>query len=162
MTPADRTAFLEVVVGFAELKGKALSAPAIELYWRAMQHWEIGEFRAAAEQLLRSCAFMPTPKDFEDLRKAGRMSSGEAWALVLEAARGHGELPDDAALQAAVRALGGVRAIGMLNSDQMPFLERRFAEHYESIGERQETREALPAIAGLARALPYNARRRLS
>jgi hypothetical protein len=162
MKPADRKAFLEIVIGFAELKGKPLSAPALELYWRAMQDWDIANFRAAAEQLLRSCEFMPTPKDFEDLRKAARMSSGEAWALVLDSIRGYGELPNDPALHAAVRALGGIRALGMLDSDQMPFLERRFAEHYEQIGERTEVRQALPDLSGLTRALPYDQKRRLS
>lgn len=148
MTPADRKAFLEVVIGFAELKGKQLSAPALELYWRAMQGWDLADFRAAAEQLLRTCEFMPTPKDFEDLRKAGELSAGEAWSLVLDAARGHAELPDDPRIDAAVRAIGGLRAIGMSTTDQTPFLERRFAEHYETIGEREDIREAVPALTG--------------
>ena len=38
MTPADYDAFCAVVVGFAEIKGKHLSAAAIEIYWRSMQH----------------------------------------------------------------------------------------------------------------------------
>jgi len=51
MTPADRKPFLETIVGFAELRGKQLSAPAIELYWRSMQDWNLNDFRAAAAQL---------------------------------------------------------------------------------------------------------------
>ena len=72
MNAIDRKAFCEIVLGFAELKGKQLSAAAIELYWRSMQHWPLEDFRAAAQQLLRTCEFMPTPKDFEDLRRASK------------------------------------------------------------------------------------------
>jgi hypothetical protein len=150
----DRQKFLEIVVGFAELKGKQLSAPALELFWNAMQPWSIEDFTAAANQLIRTCGFMPTPKDFEDLRKAGRMTAGEAWALVRDAARCGGECPDDPDIYAAVRALGGIRTIGMMHTDQMPFLERRFAEHYEAISERQDVRESVPQIAG-QRSGPY-------
>ena len=87
MTPDDRRPCLEIVIGFAELKGKKLSTPALELYWTAMQAWDLQDFRAAANHLLKTCEFMPTPKDFEDLRKAGRMKAGEAWAFVLDRVR---------------------------------------------------------------------------
>lgn len=158
MKPDDRMAFLEVVIGLAELKGKALSAPGLELYWRSMQHWELADFRAAAEQLVRACAFMPTPKDFEDLRRAARPSAGEAWAEVLDYVRnGPGpsglvaydhvdKPPTDPVLLAAVRAIGGFPAIAMSKTDQTPFLERRFAEHYEAIGDREEARQAVPSL----------------
>lgn len=152
MKPDDRALFLEVVLGFAELKGKQLSAPGLELYWRAMQHWDLADFRAAAEQLVRTCEFMPTPKDFEDLRKAERLSAGEAWAEVRAIVRAGGESHDDPLVNAAVRALGGFRALGMTASDQMQFLERRFCEHYQDIGDREDVREALPRIAGPSRA----------
>jgi len=160
MTPADRKKFLEVVVGFAELKGKQLSAPALELYWRALQRWSLDDFLAAAEQLVRSCEFMPTPKDFEDLRKAGRRTAGEAWTLALEFARkgfdrwtdggiSRNQIPDpdDEFLMRAVRAIGGFRAIAMSNVDSTHFLERRFCEHYEAMQDADEVREAVPQLA---------------
>jgi hypothetical protein len=163
--PQDRPKFLEIIVGFAELKGKQLSAPAMELFWNAMQAWSIEDFSAAANELIRKCEFMPTPKDFEDLRKAGRKTPGEAWAEVLEYVRGgayhqwdcgrptfnvdHPRMTDELIL-AAVRAIGGFDVIAMSKTDQTPFLERRFAEHYESISDAEDVREALPQIAGPA------------
>lgn len=159
MTPADRKPFLEVVIGFAELKGKQLSAPALELYWRSLQHWPLEDFRAAAEQLLRTCEFMPLPKDFEDLRKAGRPTVGEAWASVLAWVRNgnHRGLPvlngssdygrPDALAERAVRAIGGYTAIAMSETDKTHFLERRFAEHYEAMQDADEIRDELPQIA---------------
>lgn len=158
MTPADRKAFLETVVGFAELKGKALSAPALELYWRSLQHWPLDAFRAAAEQLLRTCEFMPLPKDFEDLRKAGRPRAGEAWAAVLEFVRGayspnfpvrlpvRGPLADPL-VQRAVNAVGGFRAVAMSDVDATQFLEKRFCEHFAAAEDCDDVREAVPQIA---------------
>lgn len=147
MTPAQRTAFLEVIVGFAELKGKQLSAPALELYWRALQHWDIGDFRRAAEHLARTCEFMPTPKDFEDLRKAGRPTAGEAWATVLECARKGHELPEDTLIRRAVAAIGGLNQVAMSETDRTPFLERRFCEHFADLQDTADVRESVPQIA---------------
>lgn len=159
MNPIDRKAFIEVVIGFAELKGKQLSAPALELYWRSLQHWTLQDFRAAAEQLLRTCEFMPLPKDFEDLRKAGRATAGEAWAAVLQFARKsyspnfpadptrlRGPLADPLVLR-AVDAVGGWRAIAMSDEDSTHFIERRFCEHFESVQDSQDVRDAVPEIA---------------
>lgn len=158
MSPDDRKAFLETIVGFAELKGKQLSVPALELYWRSLQHWSLPDFRAAAEQLLRTREFMPLPKDFEDLRKAGRPTAGEAWAAVLEFVRtayspnspvrlpARGPLADPL-VHRAVNAVGGYRAIAMSDVDSTQFLERRFCEHFESAQDSDDIREALPQIA---------------
>lgn len=152
MNAADRKPFLEIVIGFAELKGKQLSAPALELYWNAMRDWDLADFRAAANQLLKTSEFMPTPKSFEDLRKAGRDTAGEAW---IEAQRHvmwglHGfTLADDCPplIARAVRAIGGPNVIGMCDQDKLTFLERRFTEHFEAMQDSEDVREALPQIA---------------
>lgn len=148
MTARDFDQFTIILRAFAELKSKQLSVTAIELYWRAMSHWSIDDFKSAAEQLVRTCKFFPTPSEFEDLRKAGRMTAAEAWTLVLDAARGNAPHPTDPRILAAVRALGGFHAIGMSRVDQTHFLEKRFVEHYESINDAEDTREALPNLTG--------------
>lgn len=153
MTPQDRKAFVEVVLGFAELKGKQLSAPALELYWRSLQHWSLNEFRTAAEQLLRTCEFMPLPKHFEDLRKAGRPTAGEAWRWVLSRYPAHRcqvETLDEehrALIERTVQAIGGWHVIDMCEVEKIHFLERRFAEHYADIQDAEDVREAVPEIA---------------
>jgi hypothetical protein len=148
MTPNDFDSFSEVVTGFAELKGKVLSPAAIKLFWNAMQHWPIEDFRAAAGHLVRSCEFMPTPKDFEDLRKAGRPTSGEAWIKARETARRDWGMKScgNPLIDRAVRAIGGFDAIGMCDTDKMHFLERRFCEHFEAMQESEEVRQDLPQI----------------
>lgn len=150
MNVADRKKFLEVVVGFAELKGKQLSAPALELYWRALSHWPLEDFLAAAEQLVRTCEFMPTPKDFEDLRKADRPTSGEAWIHALSTAHrwreGYSISSGDEFVDRVVRAIGGYRTIAMCDTEKTHFLERRFSEHFEEMQEANDTREAVPQL----------------
>lgn len=155
MTPADRHAFIEVVIGFAEIKGRTLSAPALELYWRSLQHWPLDAFRAAAEQLVRTCKFMPGPDDFENLRKAGRATTGEAWERARKASgtaiqcgqvTNNGTCGDEL-IDRAVRAMGGYGAIAMCETDKLTFLERRFAEHYGQIQDAEDIREAVPQVA---------------
>jgi len=156
----DRPEFAAIVVGFAELRGKKLSAEALELFWSAMQRWDIGRFREAAAHLVKSCQFMPTPYDFEQLRKAGRQTAGEAWARAVDwaassAYRG-GAITGDAVTDRCARMLGGYGAIAMCDEDKLHFLEKRFTEHFEAVQDAEHVRESLPAIAGPSRytALP--------
>lgn len=150
MRSEDRKAFLDVVIGFAELKGKQLSAPALELYWNAMQHWSLTDFRMAAQQLLRTCAFMPTPKDFEDLLKAGRVTVGEAWDAVLQHCKGAyrdgAGLDSGGPIDRAVAALGGYRAVAFHDSEKLHFLERQFADRFAELEDVLENRDALPNL----------------
>lgn len=146
MTPDDRKPFLEVVIGFAELKGKALSAPALELYWNAMQHWPLDAFRAAAQQLVRTCQWMPTPKEFEDLLRAAEPTAGEAWDAVY---LGHGELTPRAARAALIASNG--RRLAMLDIErEIPHVQRRFLEIYDELTDVEQTREVLPYLGDLA------------
>ena len=169
MTPQDRNAFLEVVIGFAELKGKQLSAPALELYWNAMRDWPLDEFKAAAQQLLRSCEFMPTPKDFEDLRRTLETSTtAEAWDQAQRFARSlyhptgyrQGAMGNPA-IDLAVQSLGGYPAIAMCDTDKLHFLERRFAERYAEQVDVQAARGVLPNLTPSTAKIAHDGPRKL-
>ncbi len=147
MIESDKPMFVAALTELAMLKpGAKLTPEAYAAWWNAMQDWELDEFRSACARLRDSMEFMPNPFHFEQLRKAGRLTAGEAWARVREAARNGERCPNDSRVQMAVRALGGIDAIGRTNSDQMQFLERRFAEHYEQICDVSETRKAVPML----------------
>lgn len=152
MKPIDRKQFLEIVIGFAELKGKSLSVPALELYWNSMQDWEMPDFQVAANRLLKTSEFMPTPKDFEDLRKAGRMTAGEAFAKAIAWAKSGGyrhpaRTSDAILIDRVVASLGGWTAVAGCDPEKLHFLERRFSANYETIQGAEDTREAVPQIA---------------
>lgn len=162
MLPSDKPQFLKVLNGMAAMRKAQLLPEVLDLWWACMSAWTIEDFKAAAVHVLKSSEFMPTPKDFEDLRKAGEPTAGEAWARVLESVRNgsyrwegcagrslHSGFapPTDALTAASVRAIGGYEAIAMHEEATLHFLERRFCEHYAAIGEREQVREALPQIA---------------
>ena len=152
MNLSDRKAFLEIVIGFAEIRGRNLSAPALELYWNSMQAWELADFQAAANLLLRTCEWMPLPHHFEALLKSGRSTAGEAWIQARQCIEWslHGyKLRDDCPplIARAIRAIGGANVLGMCDEDKLTFLERRFVEHYRDIEDATDTRVALPQIA---------------
>lgn len=166
MLPTDKADFLRVLNGLAMIKpGHAkLTEEALDLWWAAMREWSIADFKAAATHLAKSVEFMPSPFHFEELRKAGRPVAGEAWAEVLEYVRkgtvhwmGGGRdfdpayssslKPTDPVALRAVAALGGFEQVAMCKNDQLPFMERRFCEHYESMQDSTDVRESVPQIA---------------
>jgi len=89
---------------------------------------------------------MPMPKDFEDLRKAGRETAGEAWANVLSLARGRGGRQLSELAKRALNAIGGMYAVSMSDVDKTPFLERRFAEHFASMQDANDVRDEVPGL----------------
>lgn len=149
MTNEDFDEFSKVVIAFAELRGKELSVPAQKLYFRALKHWQLDEFKRAAEHLLRTCEFMPTPKQFEDLRRAGEPTAAEAWAMALSACVNwrSGALPAGRIARAAA-AVGGFQAIAMANTERdLPFVQKRFLEAYDELSDVEPVRDELPQIA---------------
>jgi hypothetical protein len=151
MNQDDRPAFLEILMGMAELRGKELTAVGIALYWKAMMPWPLDEFRKAANHLTRSLKFFPQPSDFWDLRQAGEPTSGEAWFMVLDLIRKgghhHGGRVDHPLVHAAVEHCGGYYSIGMSDETSLQFRERRFKENYEQIRDVGFVREVVPAIS---------------
>lgn len=143
MLPADRPEFMRVLNGLAAIKSKDITPEALSLWWSAMSRWSIEEFKSAASHLVGACQFMPTPYDFEQLRKAGQPTAGEAWQRVL----GGSELDPGSREERAARIVGGQYHIRHANIEKdLPFIARRFREVYEELTEADGVREALPEI----------------
>jgi hypothetical protein len=152
MEQANKVEFGSILNGLAAIKpGAKLTPEALDVWWASFADWSIEDFRSAAARLAKTHEFMPNPYHFEQLRKASQITAPEAWTLVLEAARGHAPRPQDPRIEAAVRALGGYNAIAMSKTDSTHFLEKRFAEHYESISDAEDVRESVPNLAGPSR-----------
>jgi hypothetical protein len=148
--------FRDVLRGMGRIYGQEPDAVTLDAYWIALRTWSLEDFEAAAARLMETAKFMPRPADFTELRKAGESGSGEAWAEVLQIARSgdyrNGVTHANPRVHAAVLAIGGYDTVGMSNTEFTHLLEKRFAEHYQDIGEREDIREALPQIAGSPRA----------
>ena len=148
MNAENREEFVRVLTGMATIKGKDLTTEAFELWWNAMQGWEICDFKAAASYLLQNCQFMPSPFDFEQLRKKGEPSAHEAWSMALDHAEGawrYGVL-GDALTDQVIAMLGGYRVIALTNTDKLGYLERRFLDAYNDLLDTGGVREALPNL----------------
>ena len=153
MTPEDYETFCGILLGFAEPRRIPLSSTTFELYWGALADWTIEDFRATANVLFKRCDWMPTPKDFEDLRRSATENAGvEAWEAARRAARSAialGRVREDVTsgdplIDRAVATVGGYGAIAMCESAWLHALERRFLQAYVEVREVAEIRAALP------------------
>ena len=155
MLPPEKPEFLKILNGLASIKpGAKLSPEGLSVWWLALREWTLEEFRAAASHLAKSVEFMPSPFHFERLRYATRPTAGEAFAKAVKhaASSAYREgMLGEPVTDAAVSALGGYRVIAMCDVDKLPFLERRFCEHYEAIQDAQEVRDELPMLKGPSR-----------
>lgn len=149
MRPTDRPEFLRTLNGLAAIKSKELTPEALDLWWSAMSDWSIDEFKSAASHLVTACQFMPTPYDFQQLRRAGEPTPHEAWEKALSNCTSwrDGESYAGPFIDRVVRMIGGYRAIAMADERELPFIQRRFMEAYETQCEVQPIRDALPEIA---------------
>ena len=148
MDRGARPEFVRVLNGLAEIKNADLTKDSYELWWQSMKNWSIDDFRDAAGYLLLNCKFMPTPYDFEQLRKKGEVSAHEAWSMALHHADGawrHGVL-GDALTDRVIAALGGYSVIALTHKDKLGFLERRFLDAYKDILDTSVVRKALPDL----------------
>lgn len=148
MQSTDRVDFVRVLNGLAAIKRVELTKEAIDLWWAALSpRWELADFKGAASHLVTSCQFMPTPYDFEQLRKAGELTPSEAWTEALAACtnwRNPKLLPNGRVSRAAA-AVGGFRAIAMCDTERdLPHVQRRFLEAYEELTDVESVRAALP------------------
>jgi hypothetical protein len=156
MQQADFQRFRAVMTGMAKVYEREIDGALLDAYWLALRDWSLADFEAAAAHLMRTSKFMPRPADFHELREAGRPTAAEAWLKAVEASAGAiscGRVMTvrtcgDPLIDRAVRAIGGYGAIAMCDEDKLHFLERRFAEHYESIQDAEEVRAALPQLTG--------------
>ncbi len=149
----DRPEFVRVLNGLAAIKRVDLTKDVYELWWQSMKDWPIDAFKDAAGYLLKNCQFMPAPFDFEQLRKKGKTSAHEAWAMALHHADGawrQGVLGDALTDQVAA-TLGGYSVIALTHKDKLGFLERRFLDAYNDLLDTSVVREALPDLTERAR-----------
>lgn len=151
MQKADQPEFLKVLNGMAAMKRVTLTGDAIDLWWECMRHWDLRDFKLVATELMRSSRWMAEPFDFEQFKRKFEMTAGEAWTLVLEHVRSSGyekrAAIGDARIDSVVRMLGGWRHIAMSQSDSLHFLEKRFAEHYATVGDVFTARQSLPQMS---------------
>lgn len=151
MIDSDKSEFSKILGGMSEIRGKPLSREGMAMYWLALSDWSMEEFRQAAKHLLSHSQFMPTPYDFEQLRKkSSDETAGEAWEQVRRVIR-HRHHSDPTSISPKVdkivRMLGGYTTLGLTPSDEMQWREKKFFELWESQSDAEEVRQALPLLS---------------
>jgi len=139
----DFQRFRAVMAGMAKLYEREIDATLLDAYWLALIDWPLADFERAAGKLMATSKFMPRPADFTELRNSDRPTSGEAWSRVLAAVRTSTYPIGDPLVDAVAGACGGYRAIGQCTDEGLPFMERRFAEHFDAMSQRIEGRQAM-------------------
>jgi hypothetical protein len=151
----DFQRFRAVMTGMAKVYERELDGLLLDAYWLALGSWSLEDFESGAAHLMRTSKFMPRPADFNELRKASLPTAGEAWAAVLEHLKaGTREWTDGgrtwdggptitAEIDKSVAVLGGYRALAMMPTKELPWMERRFAEHYGDLTEAAQRREVI-------------------
>lgn len=152
MQVTDFERFRVLMIGMGELYGKEISGPLLDAYWVALRSWEIKPFEEACAHLMANATFMPRPADFTALTKAGRETAGEVFAGLRQWLKytPHGYQLDAETprkIASAFAAMGGAQAYAMCDEEKLPYLEKRFCEHFDQISEVEDARVSVPKIA---------------
>lgn len=123
MTPGDRQAFAELMVGLGETYGEPVSDARMEIYFAALADLDLAAVRLAATVHVRTSKFFPRPAEIRELVGGTVEDRAEiAWAGVVNLVRKHGWLgvdgrgkppafEDDATRRAALELFGGWTAL---------------------------------------------------
>lgn len=152
MQQADFQRFRAILAGMAEIYQRELSPTLLDAYWLALRGWSFADFEAGAAHLMASSKFMPRPSDWAELRKAARMTAGEAWERAIAECRGwrNNTASVDPLTDRVVAMVGGYQHIALEPLDTQHFTRNKFIELYDELSETHNTREAVPQIAGPA------------
>jgi hypothetical protein len=132
------------MAGMAKLYEREIDGVLLDAYWLALRAWPLQDFERAAGHLMATCKFMPRPADFNDLRRAGELTAGEAWEIVLRGDR----LEPGSRAERAARIVGGQQRIRHADIERdLPHVQRRFMEAYDELIDVDAVRTALPGIA---------------
>lgn len=149
MESTDRAEFVRVLNGLAAIRRVTLTAEALEMWWGSMRHWQLAPFKTAATQLLRTCQFMPTPYDFEQLALAEWPTAAEAW-LGYE-----GDDPDVKQIinQCEHLVFGDIQDCyrGWVQTDEMQWRQKRWMAAYDEMIEARKQRCAAEPVLRLTR-----------
>jgi hypothetical protein len=143
---ADRSAFVEMLTYVGALYGRDMSPGVIDLYWSALQQFDLSAVRQSLDRHVKSPdagQFMPKPADL--IRMMGGTSSDaamQAWAKVERAIRtvgGHESVVfDDPLIHRAIDDMGGWIKLCEVLEDDLVFRARDFQALYRGFAMRRE------------------------
>lgn len=158
----DFDEFREGIAGVYAFYGKDVSQFAADVWWNAMQPFDLPAVTLAFNRHLMNPdagQFLPKPADI--VRMLGGRTQDRAlmaWAKVDRAVRSVGTYEsvvfDDALIHRALHEMGGWVALGQKDNDEWPFVAKEFENRYRSYAARGETPDYPPVMIGIAQS--YN------
>ena len=138
MKASDLPAFTRVLSRLSGLYGQAMSPGSVELYWSALQTFELTAIKQAlsAHTLHPDGGkFMPKPAEVvRALQGDSRTQGLQAWTKVAQAIREVGSYAsvvfDDPLIHAVIRDMGGWITLCEVKIDELPFREKDFVVRY--------------------------------
>jgi hypothetical protein len=136
----DKIRFAQVMAALGEVfdSGRETSALKTEIYFKALERFQIEEIEKASSMLIgtRTTASFPKPAEIIGCIKPkaieSRIDKLEAWGMVMSGLE-MGRLPNDNSIQETIRRLGGWNYLQDKSYDELHWIEKRFIEHYEQI-----------------------------
>jgi len=144
--------FSAALTACAELYGRAVSEGAMSLWWESLKRFEIEQVERAFRVCIESPEagqYMPKPADL--IRAMEGTSSDRsllAWGEVFEAMSSVGAYRSvqfsDPAIHAAVSDMGGWVKLCRTETDELPFVQKRFCDAHKVYTQRGA--EHAPAV----------------
>lgn len=159
MQETDKNSFHELMLGAGEIYGKEITKPLLRIYFNALEDLTMEQVTHAFSAHIKSTdqagTFFPKPADLirqitgsvKEQQQLVEDRAEMAWACIereISRIGSHGtlELEDRQAI-AAVKAIGGWRALCMCTYDQLVWKKKEFVSSYDCY--ERTPLEALPS-----------------
>jgi len=138
MQLCDFEEFGKNLVGIGELYGKEISEYLANIYWKALEKYELEDVEKAFNTHVVNPdggQFMPKPADIVKLIEgSGETKALEAWAKAEKTIRSVGSSQsvafDDGLIHAVIEDMGGWERFCSGTEDELPFKAREFQKRY--------------------------------
>lgn len=138
MESSDFGTFSRMMIRVGELYGKSISKGLMEVYWGALQRFDLGSVKQALSSHTQhpdTGKFMPRPSDVvRALQGDSRTQGLLAWSRVAQTIREVGGYSsvvfDDPVIHAVIRDMGGWVTLCQIRVDELPFREKDFTTRY--------------------------------
>lgn len=149
--------FSQLMTALGELYGKPLTEALHEIYWLALERYELEEIKQAIVRHVNSpdCGqFMPKPADL--IRALGGNTESQAklaWSKVEKALKHHGPYQtvvfDDPTIHAVISDMGGWVFFGSVTDVDWKFMAQDFEKRYRAYAQNP-TNQFPPKLIGMA------------
>lgn len=143
----DKTKFSKCMLGLGELYDKQITEFVADMYYEVFKDYDYEQFNKAVMKCIRTHKYntLPKPADIlEFLEGSAQDKSLIAWLKAKEAVRKGGYIAtivfDDPIISHCLNELGGWQWFCNVQIDELPFVEKRFRDLYNTLSKKENIR----------------------